>query len=172
MFTIAITGHRPNKLPCGYNFLPTQSRWAASFVNYLIFRIIDAYHKRGPLRILSGMALGVDQLFCIAALEAKKRGAVLTLTACIPCHDYDAGWTCASRRLYSDILSRCDEKIYVTPSGYTQRCLQLRNEFLADHADELIAIWDGSPSGTRNCVNYAKSINVPVTIISPSVFRS
>ena len=58
----------------------------------------------------------------------------------------------------------------MTSAWYTPACLQLRNEYMVDHADELIAVWDSSPSGTANCVNYAKRKNVPVTIVPPSKF--
>ena len=170
MYTIAITGHRPHKLPCGYNFLPEQSLWSSDLINFLVDYIMKAYHEHGTLRILSGMALGVDQLWCLAAVQAKKRGADLKLVACIPCIGYDQKWPYYSQKTYANILSKCDEQVHVTSAWYTPACLQLRNEYMVDHTDELIAVWNSSPSGTANCVNYAKRKNVPVTIIPPSKF--
>jgi uncharacterized phage-like protein YoqJ len=34
--------------------------------------------------------------------------------------------------------------------------LQKRNEWMVDHCDLLIAVWDGSEGGTANCVRYAR----------------
>jgi uncharacterized phage-like protein YoqJ len=37
--------------------------------------------------------------------------------------------------------------------------MQIRNEWMVDRCDKLIAVWDGSKGGTGNCVDYAKSVN-------------
>lgn len=34
--------------------------------------------------------------------------------------------------------------------------MQKRNEYMVDLADIVIAVWDGSASGTGNCVRYAE----------------
>lgn len=38
---------------------------------------------------------------------------------------------------------------------------------MVDKSDIVIAIWDGSNSGTGNCVNYAKSKNKKIIKIDP-----
>ena len=42
-----------------------------------------------------------------------------------------------------------------------------RNRYMVDHADVLIAVWDGSPSGTGKTVRYAHQQGKSVTIIDP-----
>lgn len=39
---------------------------------------------------------------------------------------------------------------------------------MVDNSDTVIAVWDGSKSGTGNCVEYAKRKNVPVFTLEPS----
>ena len=34
--------------------------------------------------------------------------------------------------------------------------MQKRNEFMVDNCDILIALWNGTSGGTKNCINYAK----------------
>ena len=46
-----------------------------------------------------------------------------------------------------------------------------RNEYIVDHVQALIAVWDGSRSGTGNCVEYANDNNVPVLHINPETRR-
>jgi len=43
-----------------------------------------------------------------------------------------------------------------------------RNKYMVDRADEIIAVWDGSNSGTSNCINYAKKQGKPVINIYES----
>lgn len=33
--------------------------------------------------------------------------------------------------------------------------MQLRNKWMVDKSDIVIAVWDGSEGGTNNCVQYA-----------------
>jgi uncharacterized phage-like protein YoqJ len=44
----------------------------------------------------------------------------------------------------------------VSPGGFTSYAMQIRNEWMVDHCDLLVALWDGSPGGTGNCIRYAK----------------
>jgi uncharacterized phage-like protein YoqJ len=37
---------------------------------------------------------------------------------------------------------------------YNPLKMQKRNEYMCNNADYLIAIWDGSSGGTKNCVDY------------------
>lgn len=40
-----------------------------------------------------------------------------------------------------------------------------RNRLIVEACDELVAFWDGSSTGTKYTINYAKRMNKPVTII-------
>lgn len=166
--TIAITGHRPGKLPCGYAFLPEQSVWAERFFLRMVNGLMKFSAKYGHIRVLSGMALGVDQLFALAALEAKKQGADLELTACVPCHNYSVKWRDKNQQIYNEILKEADSVNYVVDGEYTADCLELRNRYMVDRADVLLAVWDGSRSGTANCVRYAQSKGVQIQRITPN----
>ena len=48
----------------------------------------------------------------------------------------------------------------------------IRNQEMADYADQLIAIWDGASNGTRHMIDCAnrKGIRVSVTTIAPLTF--
>ena len=53
--------------------------------------------------------------------------------------------------------------------GYAGYKLQKRNEWMVDHCDILIAVWDGTSGGTANCVNYAQSVNKEKIFIDPRI---
>ena len=44
----------------------------------------------------------------------------------------------------------------------------LRNQDMADHADGLIAIWDGVSNGTRHMINIMKKLNKPYEVYNTS----
>ena len=46
-------------------------------------------------------------------------------------------------------------------------CMQKRNRYMVDKADMVIAVWNGSPSGTGKTVAYAKEQGKPVLMIDP-----
>jgi uncharacterized phage-like protein YoqJ len=45
--------------------------------------------------------------------------------------------------------------------------MQLRNEFMVNNSDIVIAVWDGTNGGTANCVKYAQVENKEIIIIDP-----
>ena len=42
---------------------------------------------------------------------------------------------------------------------------------MVDDADFCIAVWDGSPGGTANCVNYIKLKRKPLLLIDPTTLK-
>lgn len=40
-----------------------------------------------------------------------------------------------------------------------------RNRLVAEACDELVAFWDGSSTGTKYTIDYAKRIGKPVTVV-------
>lgn len=66
------------------------------------------------------------------------------------------------------MLMRLRDIRTTTPQGrYNPYKLQIRNEYMVDNADVVIAVWDGSKGGTCNCVNYAKKIGKNIIQINP-----
>lgn len=45
--------------------------------------------------------------------------------------------------------------------------MQKRNEWMIDNSDAIIAVWDGTPSGTANTIEYARKQGKPVLVIDP-----
>lgn len=69
--------------------------------------------------------------------------------------------------LYNDILSKADTVKLVSDEAYKPYLMQKRNEYMVDLADKVIAVWDGSKSGTANCVRYAKKCGKDIIKIQP-----
>lgn len=151
---IAFTGHRPDKLG-GYK-VPN--------LTYLhICQQIDkTLRNLKPEKVISGMALGVDQW---AAHIAHKLN--IPFLAAIPFVNQECKWPEQSQRIYHKLLSLSSEQVIVSPGAYEREKMMIRNAWMVDHCDTLIAIWDGTKGGTGNCVEYAKSVNKDIIFINP-----
>lgn len=142
-----ITGHRPNKL-YGYNLNVYQ--W--QLLKNKIARIL--LDKRCGT-FYTGMALGVDTIAAMAALDLKQSGTNIKVVACIPFVGQENRWPLQSREQYRKLLSLCDEQVVVCTGGYQPYKMHLRNKYMVDRSDIVIAVWDGSDGGTGKCVTYA-----------------
>lgn len=144
---IAATGHRPDKLG-GYG----------PEIGLRLMRGALRYIRREqPDRAISGMALGWDTAWAKAAIACG-----VPLVAAVPFKGQELSWPEESRKVYDWILERAAEVVIVCDGGYSPSKMQVRNEWMVDQAHKIVALWDGSPGGTANCLRYAYSLERPV----------
>ena len=172
---LGITGHRPDKL-FGYDMRrPEYENMRKSFQKLILELHVE--------RIVCGGALGADLLFLEAAVQLNQmlksamasdenltRPVRLTeIVIAAPFPGYDSRWKKADREKLAELQKHC-ETIYIS-DFYTPYAYQKRNEYIVDRCDVLLAIWDGSASGTKNCIDYAVKQHRPVKIVNPKIFR-
>lgn len=162
---IAVTGHRPNSLSNEYGYDYNSSKWRETID---IFKMLLTKYKADEA--ISGMALGADTAFAIAALELKESESDIKLHCAIPCLNHPSKWPKQSQELYNKILEKADEIKIVTEEPYKPYLMQVRNEYMVDRADLIIAFWNGKPGGTGNCVNYARKQYKPIVQVNPNGF--
>ena len=147
-----------------------------------IVKLLDASEEK-EFRLITGGALGVDQ-FAFDVVDRYLKGnmtiSVINEIA-IPFEDQPNAWfKQEDKDRYEHQVSKADVLTYVdetegymrttTPQGrYNPQKLQIRNEYMVDNADVVIAVWDGvKRGGTYNCVKYANSIGKKIIQINPS----
>lgn len=54
---------------------------------------------------------------------------------------------------------------------YRPSCFQVRNEWMVNHASRLIAVYSGEKGGTKNTMDYAVKVGVPIVVIKGYVFE-
>ena len=128
--------------------------------------IIEYIKTEHVTHFISGMALGTDMYAAEIVLGLKASYPGITLESAIPCESQAAKWSEALRDRYFDIASKCGKETLIQ-THYSPECMDKRNRYMVDHADVLIAVWDGSPSGTGKTVNYALRQGKPVVVINP-----
>lgn len=156
---ICVTGHRPGRL-YGYDLL--DPRW-----KQLSDKLQEILTNERCTEAISGMALGVDTVFALAVLDLKEKGYPITLHCAVPCRGQDSRWNAADKRRYRDICGKADKVVYVSDSSYNVGCMQRRNMYMVDHADKVLAVWDGGCGGTKNCIEYAKQKGKEILLIAP-----
>lgn len=142
---IACTGHRPDKLGGEYNHTGKYS----GIILDVMMRYIN---KLKPEKVISGMALGADSLWIMAAINTNT-----PFIAAVPFEGQEMKWPMKSQNQYSYWLTKACEIVYVCEGKYAAWKMQKRNEWMVDNCDLLLAIWNGSKGGTKSCLDYAAS---------------
>ena len=163
----AFTGHRPRRLPFECNTSDTRYIQLKTALRDLSIGKIES---ENVVKFISGMALGVDMLAAEVVLELQSVYSEICLEAAIPCADQPVKWCVPQKERYHNILARCTQRT-VLQKEYTVDCMEKRNQYMIDHADFLIAVWDGKPSGTGKTVRYAMSKGVAVMVLDPQTMQ-
>jgi len=148
------TGHRPDKLAPGNKRL--------AYSAYCFQRQVDCAAKmlgiHKPKLVISGMALGWDQALAQAAVNLG-----IPYHAYVPCKDHDSRWLPASRAYYQRLLAQAQHVNLITDLIFDEApgCMQRRNVAMIDASTFCLALWDGSPGGTGNCMRVVLQRGMP-----------
>ncbi len=153
--TVCFTGHRPQTLTFLWDENSPDSRNLREVLKETIIELIENNDAR---HFISGMALGVDMMCAEIILELKEKYPFITLECALPCETQATKWRINSQEKYYNILKDCD-KTTLLQTRYTSDCMMKRNKYMVDNSDILVAVWNGSNSGTGNTVNYARKNN-------------
>lgn len=155
---ISISGHRPDKLPnkeTGY-ILPNPT------YNYVCQQFEKNFKELNPSKIITGGALGADQYAAFVAYKLK-----IPYLVAVPFVGQEKAWPESSQKIYNKIIKNACEIVIVSEGGYAAYKMQTRNIWMIDNSNLTIGVHDGSPGGTKNCLDYAKEIKRKIIIIDP-----
>ena len=136
----AFTGHRPKKLA-----LPEES------IRELLWDAIIIAYGDGYRDFISGAADGVDLWAADTVLQLRETYPDMRLICALPFPDRKRH----KDPKYLQIIENADETIIIC-AHYFKGCFHLRNKWMVDHCSRLIAVWNGSPGGTKNTIEYAQ----------------
>ena len=107
----------------------------------------------GVNTFLTGMAIGFDLICAEVVLSLKEKYKNIKIVACIPFYNQEKSYTEKDKQRYVKILSLVDEKIILSEK-YFRGCLHVRNKFMADKADVMVAYLKKDVGGTAWTVKY------------------
>ena len=144
------TGHRPNKLD-----------YSENEIKPLLKTAIDNAISDGYVTFITGMAEGVDIWAAEIVLEKKKENKDLHLICAVPHPGFEKRRSQYETGRSKNIIKNAD---YVTTisDNYYRACYQKRNIWMVDRSSLVITVFNGTASGTKNTVDYARKIGVRV----------
>lgn len=152
MTRVAVSGHRG--LPEATERLVDQA-------------LRETLAQHGPDLVgLSCIADGADQLFAQAVTDVGGR-----LEVVVPATKYREALPPECWPTYDLLFGKARQVHQLDYTESTSEAHQAASEYMVDHADILVAIWDGLPAraygGTADVVSYARSTGKPVEVIWP-----
>lgn len=148
--TCTFTGHRESKLPWRGN----ESDPRCLALKEKIHDTLEALYQSGYTHFICGMANGCDMYFGEAVLSLRSEHEEVTLEAAIPCEEQAQRWPPELKKRYERLAAESDFQTVVQRS-YTPECMMRRNRYMVDRSAVLIAVYNGTPGGTRNTLLYA-----------------
>ena len=186
MKTICFTGHRPDKLGRGYDLESFSYQKLRGILRNKIVEVINDIMGKSDeteFKFIVGGAIGIDQLAFSICEELKQEAkeheiCTIKLEIAIPFEKQASKWFKQSIDVYELQKQQADEVIYVdTVEGYEFKGvpvgeyhpakMMIRNKFMVNNSEIVIAVWNGSKGGTANAVNYAKKQCKEIVVINP-----
>ena len=173
MKTITFAGHRPDKL-YGYDLKDERYLKLNKFLEEMLE---DKILNEGYDKFISGGALGFDTVAFLSVKNLKEKYPHIQNIIAVPFENQSTKWSTKDKSLYNWMKNKADDIVYVdTIEGYDRTGteigvfhrdkLMIRNEYMVDNSDLLIALWNGdNKSGTANCIKYAKKVLTNNTIL-------
>lgn len=161
---LAFSGHRPESLPFKFN------SGAYYQLEVSLWREIGARVDAGYDTFYCGAARGID-IVCGEIILALKMTDYpdLKLVCAIPFKEQARGWSDLWKLHYYDLLRGADRIVQLC-DHYQPDCYHIRNRYMVDNCDALLAVYDGKgKGGTAYTVNYARKQGKEVMVINPSV---
>lgn len=158
--TVCFSGHRPEKLPYGGD----ENSLSTNNLKSLLYKEIYDSIQDGYTDFVTGLARGVDNWAAQMVLEFKNKNAGLRLICVQPYKGYGENWKGFDRWNLAHILERADEVVVVCDE-FRKDCMRLRNEYMVNRAEKLIAVVSNYRSGTGQTIRYAQKRGLLVRTI-------
>ena len=161
------SGHRPQRLPWGYNESDPRHDLLLERIDIAIMAAIDD----GITHFYCGGALGTDTWAAEMVLEKKQEIDGISLEIVIPFLGQERRWPENERARYRYLLLSADGFIVLEPK-YTRSCMMLRNRYMVESSSRLIAVYDGEPiGGTWQTIKMAIERELSLDIIDARMVK-
>lgn len=159
------TGHRPKRFPWGDNESDSRCIVLKALLKDEIRRAISL----GCFSFISGGALGVDIWAAEIVLEEKESNPIVTLELAIPFREHNRAISLNDVARLERIHTQADLLTIVTHGVSHIQAFQLRDRYMVDKSDMLIAVYDDRSDikgGTYRTLEYAKSKGLVIVQIN------
>ena len=127
----------------------------------LLEKAIDKAIASGYVTFITGMALGTDIWAAEIVLDRKKTNKVIHLICALPHPNFESRRSLAERKRFNKIIKSAD-LVKEINNHYFTGCYQVRNKWMVDRSNIVIAVFNGQAGGTKNTIDYANKMGVDV----------
>lgn len=170
--TYGFTGHRPPRLG-GYGKEARQKLYNFAHKVVRIHLNTELHVKGNPIKTPDKAIVGMAQGWDMAVAQACEVLGVPFIAA-VPFPGQESVWPDPEvRALYQSLLGAAERVVYIhtvqvsyARMGEVAKLLQLRNQWMVDHSDKMIALYEQDKQeldvkhrirgGTYNCIKYAE----------------
>lgn len=163
----AVFSHHPKRFKFGYKENMTGGK-------RLKKRLRDEFislYGQGVKRFYLGGCLGVDQWAgeILLRLKEQPQFSDIELVIAAPFPNHDANWDEWNRKRLRFLISHSAEHLVIGENDGRESIIA-RNQYMLDHADVLVAVYDNDRTvhnGVGLCVKSAERKGIPVVFIHP-----
>ncbi len=165
---VAFTGHRPEQL----FYLNGELAYDENRFDDILLNEISRCIREGYDAFYCGAARGADIICGEWVIDLRDLYEMkIRLICVVPFADQAAGWGDEWKKRYWHLRYQADQNV-VLSEKFTPGCYQARNRYMVDHADRIIAVYNGcGRGGTAYTIDYAKRQGKEVVIIDPGTLQ-
>ena len=169
MKTCYFTGLRPHEFPFDH---ADESTHAHILYTDALYQKAEELIRRGYTAFVTGFSPGAELDFACAVIyhknETFRNVLNIILDGISSASKLNPEWPDKYFKQYGYVLSNCDRK---TPEPSEHRPNDRHMEHTIDHADLIIAVWNGEETGkTWDIIRYARQKGKPVELLKPDNF--
>ncbi|MDD5017391.1 MAG: SLOG family protein [Eubacteriales bacterium] len=162
--TCCITGHRPNKLPFGYD----EGHQDCVRLKLKLAAKIEEMRGKGVTAFYTGLEEGVGIWGAEIVLDLKRAYPKedIRLTVVIAYEGQQNRMGQAYRGRYHDILSAADVRA-ILHTDYKKNCMHACARYMVDASSHMIAVFDRVKGREKYTIDYARKMGLDVAVINP-----
>ena len=119
---------------------------------------------KGFTTYITGMAKGTDLVAAEIVLRLREQDDRLKLICALPHLGFGLRWGGGWTERFQKVLAAADLARTICPN-FSYAAYQVRNEWMVDHSSLVIGVFNGERGGTKNTLDYARSVGVPCVVI-------
>ena len=147
------TGHRPEKCK------RTENEIKADLETAIRKAIADGYQV-----FINGAQRGVDLWAAEVVMKLKDEGTEIELVTAIPFEGFEKRWETDWINRLGTVIE-CSDDVHTVSTSRGADGFSLRDQWMVDHSSRVIAVYNGTPGGTKTTIDYAKQQRREVQIL-------
>lgn len=148
--TCCFTGHRNIKM--------NEKELQGKLANLMAKAVDDGYTN-----FICGGAIGFDMIAAEQICSLKKLNKNMSLEIAVPFKEQDKLYSKADKNRYALVMKKAN-KTTILSENYHKFCYDVWNKYI-ENSTLVIAYFDGSRSGTKNTIDYAKKQNKEICYV-------